>query len=173
MTQADDLRDRLRRALPAAMKAQDRPAVTALRSALAAIDNAEAYDPDEASAEGMFDVLEPAGWEPADPDDAGVDPPDPGHRGHPGQAAPPGLAVPPPFAGTVPCVGAPEVARRPLTPKQVEGIVRAEIETLKVAADVLEGAGKHEHAERLRAQMRVLLAHVNETPSDTDAGPIA
>ena len=73
MTQADDdLRDRLRRALPAAMKARDRPAVTALRSALAAIDNAEAFDPDEALAEGMDDVLEPAGWEPPDPDaDAG------------------------------------------------------------------------------------------------------
>ena len=48
----DDLRDRLRRALPAAMKARDRPAVTALRSALAAIDNAEAFDPDEACGRG-------------------------------------------------------------------------------------------------------------------------
>lgn len=63
--------------------------------------------------------------------------------------------------------------RRGLTPKQVEGIVRAEIETLEVAADVLDGVGKHEHAERLRAQMRVLLSHVNETPPDTDPGPIA
>ncbi|NJC84120.1 GatB/YqeY domain-containing protein [Planosporangium mesophilum] len=36
------LRDRLRAALPAAMKARDRVAVAALRSALAAIDNAEA-----------------------------------------------------------------------------------------------------------------------------------
>jgi uncharacterized protein len=167
MTQADDLRDRLRRALPAAMKAQDRPAVTALRSALAAIDNAEAFDRDEALAEGMLDVLEPAGWEPAAPDDAGV------NSGGPGHAAQPGLAGPPPFAGSVAGVGAAEVARRGLTPKQVEGIVRAEIETLEVAADVLDGAGKHEHAERLRAQMRVLLAHVNETPADSDAGPIA
>ena len=167
MTQADDLRDRLRRALPAAMKAQDRPAVTALRSALAAIDNAEAFDPDEASAEGLFDGLEPAGWEPAGPDDAGL------NSGDTGDGAQPGHAGPPPFAGTVAGVGAAEVERRGLTPKQVEGIVRAEIETLEVAADALEGAGKHEHAERLRAQMRVLLAHVNETPSDTDAGPIA
>jgi uncharacterized protein YqeY len=167
MTQADDLRDRLRRALPAAMKARDRTAITALRSALAAIDNAEAFDPDEALAEGMDAVLEAAGWEPAEPDDADVDPADPGH------AAQPGLAGSPAFAGTVAGVGATEVERRGLTPKQVEGIVRAEIETLEVAADVLEGAGKHEHAERLRAQMRVLLAHVNETPTDTDAGPIA
>jgi uncharacterized protein len=36
------LRQRLREALPAAMKARDRVAVAALRSALAAIDNAEA-----------------------------------------------------------------------------------------------------------------------------------
>ena len=34
----------MRRALTAAMKARDQPAVTALRSALAAIDNAEAVD---------------------------------------------------------------------------------------------------------------------------------
>lgn len=38
------LRDRLRHALPAAMKARDTTAVAALRSALAAIDNAEAVD---------------------------------------------------------------------------------------------------------------------------------
>jgi hypothetical protein len=65
------------------------------------------------------------------------------------------------------------VERRSLTPKQVEGIVRAEIETLEVAADVLERVGKPVQAERLRAQMTVLLAHVNETPSATDAGPVA
>ena len=146
MTQADDdLRDRLRRALPAAMKARDRPAVTALRSALAAIDNAEAFDPDEALAEGMYDVLEPAGWEPADPDADDV------------KAARPG------FAGTIAGVGATEVERRSLTPKQVEGIVRAEIETREVAATVLEGVGKHEHAQRVRAEMKVLLSHVNRT----------
>jgi uncharacterized protein len=147
MTQAgdDDLRDRLRRALPAAMKARDRPAVAALRSALAAIDNAEAFDPDEALAEGMDDVLEPAGWEPADPDADDVDAANPG------------------FAGTVAGVGATEVERRSLTPKQVEGIVRAEIETRAEAATVLEGVGKLEHAERVRAEMKVLLAHVNRT----------
>ena len=41
----DNLRDRLSRALPAAMRARDRPAMTALRSAVAAIDNAGAVDP--------------------------------------------------------------------------------------------------------------------------------
>jgi uncharacterized protein len=146
MTQADDdLRDRLRRALPAAMKARDRPAVTALRSALAAIDNAEAFDPDEALAEGVDDVLEPAGWEPADPDADDVE------AAHPG------------FAGTIAGVGATEVERRSLTPRQVEGIVRAEIDTREMAATVLESVGKHEHAERVRAEMKVLLSHVNRT----------
>lgn len=38
------VRDRLRASLPAAMKARDSVAVAALRSALAAIDNAEAVD---------------------------------------------------------------------------------------------------------------------------------
>jgi uncharacterized protein YqeY len=41
-----DVRDRLRRALPAAIRARDTVAVAALRSALAAIDNAEAVDPE-------------------------------------------------------------------------------------------------------------------------------
>jgi uncharacterized protein YqeY len=41
---AKPLRQRLRDALPVAMKARDRVAVAALRSALAAIDNAEAAD---------------------------------------------------------------------------------------------------------------------------------
>jgi uncharacterized protein YqeY len=41
---AGNLRERLSRALPVAMKARDRVAVAALRSALAAIANAEAVD---------------------------------------------------------------------------------------------------------------------------------
>jgi uncharacterized protein len=43
------LRERLRGALPAAMKARDRDAVAALRSALAAIENAEAVAPPPAA----------------------------------------------------------------------------------------------------------------------------
>jgi len=38
------IRERLRRALPTAMKARDSTAVTALRTAVAAIDNAESVD---------------------------------------------------------------------------------------------------------------------------------
>ncbi|MFI6867134.1 hypothetical protein [Nocardia sp. NPDC050406] len=44
------LRDRLRAALPIAMKARDRRAAGALRSALAAIDNAESVDAVDARA---------------------------------------------------------------------------------------------------------------------------
>ncbi len=43
-TDADEWRGRLRRALTAAMKARDTMAISALRSALSAIDNAEAAD---------------------------------------------------------------------------------------------------------------------------------
>jgi uncharacterized protein YqeY len=41
---SETVRDRLRRALPEAIKARDSVAVSALRSALAAIENAEAVD---------------------------------------------------------------------------------------------------------------------------------
>jgi uncharacterized protein YqeY len=47
------LRDRLRAALPAAMKARDKTAVAALRSALAALDNAEAVKTDDGTAGGQ------------------------------------------------------------------------------------------------------------------------
>jgi uncharacterized protein len=45
--ESDDLRTRLRRRLSGALRDQDRPAVSALRSALAALDNAEAVQPAE------------------------------------------------------------------------------------------------------------------------------
>ncbi len=45
--ESDDLRTRLRRQLSTAVREQDRPAVSALRSALAALDNAEAVQPGE------------------------------------------------------------------------------------------------------------------------------
>ena len=128
MTQADDdLRDRLRRAPPVAMKARDRTAVTALRSALAAIDNAEAFNPDDALAEGMYDPLNRLAGSLPTPTTLMwtlriLGRPRSRARGTP------------PFAGTVAGVGVTEVERRALTSKQVEGIVRAEIETLEVAA---------------------------------------
>jgi uncharacterized protein len=53
---AGSLRERLRGALPRAMKARDAVAVAALRSTLAAIDNAEAVDPARAPAPGAGQV---------------------------------------------------------------------------------------------------------------------
>ena len=122
------------------MKARDRTAVTALRSALAAIANAEAFNPDDAPAEG-YDPLELAGW--------GLPTPTTlmwtlrilGKAAQPGSATLRSLG-----RSRVP--GATEVERRSLTRAQVEGIVRAEVETREVAADVLEAAGKQDHAER-------------------------
>ncbi|MFC4374803.1 hypothetical protein ACFO5K_11900 [Nocardia halotolerans] len=49
------LRDRLRAALKTAMKARDRGAVSALRSALSAIDNAEAVDAGQSKAGAVED----------------------------------------------------------------------------------------------------------------------
>jgi uncharacterized protein len=139
----DDLRERLRRALPAAMKARDRPALAALRSALAAIDNAEAVDPAQAWPDEVAGDPGSAGWEAADTRAAVVD------ASHAG------------FAGTVAGVGATEVKRRSLSGAQVEDIVRAEIEDREVAAAARERARQHEQAERLRAEARVLLSHLD------------
>jgi uncharacterized protein YqeY len=47
------LRQRLREALPAAMKARDRTATAALRATLSAIDNAEAVVPDDEQRRGL------------------------------------------------------------------------------------------------------------------------
>jgi uncharacterized protein len=47
------LRQRLRDALPAAMKSRNRVAVAALRATLAAIENAEAVEPDESTRRGL------------------------------------------------------------------------------------------------------------------------
>jgi uncharacterized protein len=127
---AETLRQRLSRALPAAMKARDRVAVAALRSALAAIANAEAVDPS-----------------PAPPPTTGQ--PDPAGAG--GDA---------PFAGTVAGLGAAEVARRRLTGTQVEEVVRAEVADRETAAADYERAGRVEQAERLRGEAEVLASYL-------------
>ncbi len=53
MPSEQDLRQRLRTALVTAVKARDTVAVPALRSALSAIDNAEAVTPDAAATRGL------------------------------------------------------------------------------------------------------------------------
>ena len=150
MTEAGDLHDRLRRALPAAMRARDRPAMTALRSALAAIDNAGAVDQPQASPRAGDPTPTGAGPGPTGPADA---------RAAPGPAA--AEAANPRFAGTVAGVGATEVERRNLSPAQVAAIVRTEIADREAAAAGYQRAGRPEEAERLRAEAGVLRSHLN------------
>ncbi|HEX3201485.1 MAG TPA: UvrD-helicase domain-containing protein [Actinomycetes bacterium] len=137
-----DIRTRMRRALTAAMKARDRSAVTALRSALAAIDNAEVVDPANT-------------------------PPATARRPGPGKAPPgdpPGEGR---IAGAALGVGAAEVERRTLTPAETQAIVREEVTERQAAADAYERAGRSGPAERLRAEAEVLTAYL----ADADAEP--
>jgi hypothetical protein len=132
----------MHRALTAAMKARDRSAVTALRSALAAIDNAEVVDPANT-------------------------PPATARRPGPGKAPPgdpPGEGR---IAGAALGVGAAEVERRTLTPAETQAIVREEVTERQAAADAYERAGRSGPAERLRAEAEVLTAYL----ADADAEP--
>jgi uncharacterized protein YqeY len=162
-----DIRARMRRGLVDAMKARDQPAVAALRSALARIDNAEAVDPesvddealdpesidDEALDEGVFDPGEDdaAGFDDEVVDDEAVDAgPAPYRDGrHPA------------LAGSVLGVGAAEVDRRVLTPEETAAIVRDDAEEREIAADVLERVGRSDQAERLRAQAKLLTTYLD------------
>jgi uncharacterized protein len=146
---AENLRDRLSRALPVAMKARDRLAVTALRSALAAIANAEAIDSSRAPPQAGHP--EPTGSAPGF-GGSGVGDPEPA-----------GSGSDPPFAGTVVGLGAAEVERRSLTEAQVEEIVRAEVAERETAAADFTRAGQLEHAERLRDEAEVLAAYLEGT----------
>jgi uncharacterized protein len=150
------IRARMRRGLVGAMKARDRQAVEALRSALARIDNAEAVDPealddeaidDEALDEGVFDdeaVDDRASDAAPAPSSAG--------GGHPA------------VAGSILGVGATERDRRVLTPEQMAGIVRNEVIEREAAADILERVGRPDQAERLRAQANLLTTYLSPPP---------
>lgn len=122
-----DIRTRLRLALTAALKARDSGTVSALRSALSAIGNAEAVDPGE-----------PGSGRPAA---TGSD--------HFAGAVP--FAVP----GTGP--GAAEAQRRHLTEADVAAIVRAEAAEREAAASQYEHAGHAGQAVGLRHGTRALL----------------
>ncbi len=126
----------MRRALPAALKARDQPAVTALRSALAAIDNAEAVDSAKAT---------------------------PTAEGHPAVA---GQVTGGEIAGAAVGLGAAEVERRTLTSAQMEAIVREEAAERQTAARDYERAGQPGPAERLRAEAEVLGAYLADPGID-------
>jgi uncharacterized protein len=136
----------MRRALPAAMKARDQTAVAALRSALAAIDNAEAVDTAKAPAAEAVD----------------------GETTTP--AAEGGPSVAGEIAGAAVGVGAAEVERQTLTPAEMEAIVRAEVAERQTAAQAYARAGHSGRAERLRAEAEVLSACLDE-PAGGFPGP--
>jgi hypothetical protein len=145
----------MRRGLVGAMKARDKQAVEALRSALARIDNAEAVDPDGFDPEeDDAELFDAAGFDDEAVDDEMVDAPPPGYRGE-GHAA---------VAGSVLGVGAAEVARRVLTSEETAAIVRDDAEEREIAADVLERVGRSEQAERLRAQAKLLTTYLDPPP---------
>jgi uncharacterized protein YqeY len=155
MRTTDDVRTRMRRGLARAMKARDHQAVSALRSALAAIDNAEAVHVPPAGAE-------PAGAEPGEAGVAVVG----GGDVAPAPWAGEGRA---PIAGAVVGLGAAEVARRSLSPQEMAAIVREEVVGRETAARDYERAGRFDHAERLRAQAELLAAYLDPPgppPSD-------
>lgn len=218
----DNLRDRLSRALPAAMKARDRPAMTALRSAVAAIDNAGAVDPTHplptdqdpriATSAARPQASPGPGSRPQASLGSGSRPPESVDRGtrpavvtdtgsRPPKSTAPGSRRPssgagtrspespgpgtgqsastgpeaghsdlgaaraahPELAGTVAGVGATEVERRSLSQAQMEAIVRVEIADRETAAAGYERAGQLARAERLRAEAKVLLSHLDTT----------
>jgi uncharacterized protein YqeY len=144
----EDIRARMRRGLVDAMKARDQQAVSALRSTLARIDNAEAVDADGLDADGL--------------DADGLDAEPALYRG----------VRRPAVAGSVLGVGAAEVDRRVLTPDEVAAVVGDDVEEREMAAEVLERVGRPDHAERLRAQAKLLTTYLTTpgSPPETPHG---
>jgi uncharacterized protein YqeY len=147
----ESVRERLRGALPAAVKARDTVAVAALRSALAAIDNAEAahITTPLGPARGADSAPLPDPTEPAGPASSPESGPPLGERGRDGNAG---------FAGAVAGLGAGEVERRSLSEVEMEELIRREVADRERAARTYAAAGRREPAERLRAEAEVLSA---------------
>jgi uncharacterized protein len=124
------------------MKARDQQAVAALRSALAAIDNAEAVDA----------TNPPLGQAGAEGDGAGL----------PGNAAT--------VAGAVPGLGAGEVERRSLTAGEMDAIVQREVAERRAAARAYDDAGQSRYAERLRAEAELLGSYLRDPGTPAGAG---
>jgi uncharacterized protein YqeY len=155
----EDIRVRMRRDLVDAMKARDQQAVAALRSTLAAIDNAEAVDAEELDAEELD--AEELDAEELDAEELDDGPALSTGEGHP------------PVAGSVLGVGAADVERRVLTPEETADVVRDEVTAREVAADVLERSGRADQAERLRAQAKLLTTYLDppgSPPTDPRGG---
>ena len=136
-----DIRTRLRLALTGALKSRNADAVSALRSALSAIGNAEAVDP---GAPGRA-----------------TDP------GAPGRAAVSGSVH---FAGAAAGLGAGEAERRLLTEADAAAIVRAEAAEREAAASQYEGSGHDGQAAGLRHGRQALLEALDGWVSDGAGG---
>lgn len=128
----EPLRDRLRAALPAALKARDRATASTLRATLAAIENAEAVDAGS---------VRPSNTAPQSGSSTGGG----GRRVGAIEASAVG-------------VGVAEAARRELTETDVVAIVRAEIAEREHAAEVYEGSGHADKAAELRSAATALAA---------------
>ena len=119
------------------MKARDQQTVAALRSALAAIDNAEAVE--------VTSTPPPAQPGPP-PEGEGV--------GAPERATP--------VAGAVIGLGAGEVERRSLTVGEMEAIVQREVAERRTAARAYKDAGQSRRAERLQAEADLLSSNLRD-----------
>jgi uncharacterized protein len=131
------LSGRLQIALRDAIKAHDAIAISALRSALGAIGNAEAVD------------------------QSGAPQPGPAAAGSGGSSH---LASTEHFAGSVSGLAGAEVRRRPIGPAELEGIVRTEIAERQLAAGEYERLGQVDRAARLRHEASVLLSALTAEP---------
>ncbi|WP_306371517.1 GatB/YqeY domain-containing protein [Nocardiopsis sp. CC223A] len=124
---ARELRALLRADLVAAMKARRPEAVSALRTALAAIDNAEA-------------VTAPAGT---------------------------GAAGSEHVAGASTGVGSTEAPRRVLSAEELHGLLHAQVAERRAEAGRYTDHGRHDAAERLRAEADVLAGYLTDGTGGT------
>jgi hypothetical protein len=139
------------------MKAQDQQTVAALRSALAAIDNAEAVE-----VTGTPPPAQPG--PPPEREGEGVGAPE---RATPVAGAGPAPGATPvaeagPVAGTVIGLGAGEVERRRLTVGEMEAIVQREVAERRTAARAYQDAGQSRYAERLQAEADLLSSYLRD-----------
>jgi uncharacterized protein YqeY len=151
------MRTRLRRALPPAMKARDQQTVAALRSALAAIDNAEAVE--------VTSTPPPA--QPGPPPEREGEAVGAPERAAPVAGAGPAPGATPvaeagPIAGAVTGLGAGEVERRSLTAAEMEAIVQREVAERRTAARAYKDAGQSRYAERLQADADLLSSYLRD-----------
>jgi hypothetical protein len=137
------------------MKARDQQTVAALRSALAAIDNAEAVEVTSTPPPAQPDPA-PGSEHPGAPERATrVAEEGPAPRATP-------VAQAGPIAGAVIGLGAGEVERRTLTAGEMEAIVRREVAERRTAARAYEDAGQSRHAQRLQAEAELLSSYLRD-----------